>query len=156
MASARAVLRRSRDAARDDTYRFLCDYKLSQIRWYAGTTAEVGGRLVRLECRDDGSLRFTVASAAGGELPLEAPSGRSFFVTSALGSGETELLCGPLDIRVRARYRPSADVDRAGTLLSLDLAGEAAARRVSSPMMIALDASPGSPTGTPSAAPIRR
>jgi tetratricopeptide (TPR) repeat protein len=128
VASARAILRRSRDAARDDTYRFLCDYKLSQIRWYAGTTAEVSGRLVRLECRDDGSLRFTVASAAGGELPLEAPSGRSFFVTSESGSGETELACGPLDIPVRARYRPSADVDRAGTLLTLELSGETGPR----------------------------
>jgi tetratricopeptide (TPR) repeat protein len=123
--SARAALRRSRDAARDDAYRFLCNYHLSQLREYARATAEVRGRLVRLECRGDGSLRFTVATAGGGELPLEALSSRSVFVTTGSGSDELELVCGAQDLPIRARYRPPVDIDRAGTLLTLEPSGEA-------------------------------
>jgi tetratricopeptide (TPR) repeat protein len=126
--SAHAVLRRSREAARDDAYRFLCDHQLSQLREYARGTAEVRGRLVRLECRGDGSLRFTLATADGGELPLEASSSRSVFVTSRSGLDEIELVCGPQSVPIRARYLPPADADHAGTLLNLEPSGEAGRR----------------------------
>ncbi len=122
--AARRVLRRTRDAARDDTYRFLVDHRLAQVREYVAATAEVSGRLVRLDCRDDGSLRFTMAPAAGGELALEAPSSRSFFVSGRAGSSQAELACGRLDIPARARYWPFLERGRPGTLISLEL-GEA-------------------------------
>jgi tetratricopeptide (TPR) repeat protein len=119
--AARRVLRRTRDAAGDETYRFLVDHKLSQVREYVAATAETSGRLVRLECRDDGSLRFTLAPAGGGELTLEAPSLRSLFVSGRSGSNQAELACGRLDIPARARYWPSPERGRPGTLISLDL-----------------------------------
>jgi tetratricopeptide (TPR) repeat protein len=124
--AARRVLRRTRDAARDDTYRFLVDHRLTQVTEYVAATAEVSGRLVRLDCRDDGSLRFTMAPAAGGELALEAPSSRSFFLGDRSGSSQAELVCGRLDLCARARYWPSVERGRAGTLISLELSGEAA------------------------------
>jgi len=119
--AARRVLRRTRDAARDETYRFLVDRRLAQVREYAAATAEVSGRLVRLDCRDDGSLRFTIARAKGGELALEAPSRRSLFVGGRSRSSQAELTCGRLDVPARARYWPSAEPGRAGTLISLEL-----------------------------------
>jgi tetratricopeptide (TPR) repeat protein len=123
--AARRVLRRTRDAVRDETYRFLVDHRLSQVREYIAATAEASGRLVRLDCRHDGSLRFTIAPAGGGELALEAPSSRSFFVSGRSGSDQAELACGRLDIPARARYEPPVALGGAGTLISLDLSGEA-------------------------------
>ncbi len=123
--AARRVLRRTRDAARDDTYRFLVDHKLSQVSEYVAATAEASGRLVRLECRDDGSLRFTIAPAGGGGLTLEAPSIRSLFVSGRSGSNHAELTCGRLDLPAHVRYWPSLEPGRPGTLISLDLAGGA-------------------------------
>lgn len=118
---ARAVLRRSRDAARDGTYRFLCDRRLADLRGYAGATAEALGRLVRVDCRRDGSLLFTV-STGGGELPLEAASPRDVFVGGSSGPEEyVDFACGAQDVPVRARYRPSEAGGRAGSLLTLDL-----------------------------------
>lgn len=118
--AARRVLRRSRDAAREETYRFLCDRSLSQIGRYAAETAEARGRLVRVDCQRDGSLRFTVATDRG-RLPLEAASRRAFFAGGGEGD-ELELLCGPQDLAVRARYQPASQLGRPGVLLSLDLA----------------------------------
>jgi tetratricopeptide (TPR) repeat protein len=123
--AARRVLRRTRDAARDDTYRFLVDHRLSQVREYDAATAEASGRLVRLDCRRDGSLRFTIAPAGGGELTIEAPTSRSFFVNGRSGAGQAELTCGRLDIPARVRYWPPDAPGGAGALISLDLSGKA-------------------------------
>jgi tetratricopeptide (TPR) repeat protein len=123
--AARRVLRRARDAARDETYRFLLDHQLSNVREYVAATAEASGRLVRLECRDDGSLRFTIAPAGGGEIALEAPSTRSIFVSSGSGSKQAELSCGRVDVPALVRYWPSLDPGRPGTLISIDLRGGA-------------------------------
>jgi tetratricopeptide (TPR) repeat protein len=123
--AARRVLRRTREAARDETYLFLVDHRLSQVHEYVAATAEASGRLVRLDCRHDGSLRFTIAPAGGGELTLEAPSGRSFFVSGQSGTGQAELTCGRLDIPARVRYWPPVAPGSAGTLISLDLSGRA-------------------------------
>jgi tetratricopeptide (TPR) repeat protein len=123
--AARRVLRRARDAARDETYRFLVDHQLSQVREYVAATTEAAGRLVRLECRADGSLRFTIAEGAGRRLVLEAPSTRSFFVSGGSGSKQAELTCGRLDVPARARYWPSLEPGHGGILISLELSGDA-------------------------------
>jgi tetratricopeptide (TPR) repeat protein len=115
--AARLVLRRSRDAARDGTYRFLCDRQLSQLGAYARATASAHGRLQRLECRRDGSLVLTLATDAG-PLRLEAGSRRSFFVAG--GEDELDLKCGRQDLPVRVRYSPPAAPGMAGELLTLD------------------------------------
>ena len=115
--TARLVLRRSRDAARSETYRFLCDRQLSQLGAYARATASAHGRLQRLECRRDGSLVFTLATDAG-PLRLEAMSRRSFFVGG--GEDELDLKCGRQDLPVRVRYGLPAAPGLAGELLALD------------------------------------
>jgi tetratricopeptide (TPR) repeat protein len=124
---ARAVLRRSRDAARDSSYRFLCERRLAQLGEYASGTKEAVGRLVKLDCRPDGSLLFTIATSME-RLALEASSPRSFFLTG--DSAERELVCGVQDEPVRARYLPSGEAGRPGVLLSL---GTGAGRESVSP-----------------------
>jgi tetratricopeptide (TPR) repeat protein len=107
LAAAAGVLSRARDAARDPAYRYLCQYKLSELGEYAAATAEARGRLVDLQCRPDGSLRFLVAT--GPEvLRLEAASTRSFLVYSAEQDGsEAEVRCGPQDRAIVVRYNRS-------------------------------------------------
>lgn len=113
LAAAQRVLRRARDAARDPAYRFLCEHLLAQLGGFAAGTLEVRGRLVNLECRPDGSLRFSVATPAG-VLWLEAASSRSFLLYGEeAASGERELVCGLQDRPLVVRYRPS-ESDAAG------------------------------------------
>jgi Tfp pilus assembly protein PilF len=121
--AARATLFRGREAARDPAYRFLCNHLLSQVEGYAAATAEARGRLVHLECRPDGSLRFTLAVGAE-TLELEAPSPRSIFVRGLDGDRERELTCGPQDLPLRVRYLPGQEPGRGGTLLTLDVLEE--------------------------------
>ncbi len=101
-------------------YRFLCNHLLSQVEGYAAATAEARGRLVHLECRPDGSLRFTLAVGAG-TLDLEAPSPRSVFVRGPDGDPERELTCGAQDLPLRVRYLPWRGPGRGGTLLTVDV-----------------------------------
>lgn len=109
LAAARRVLFRARDAARDPAHRFLCQHLLDQLGGYVAATAEVRGRLRHLDCRADGSLRFTVHAPAG-ILRLEAPTARSFLVYGeGEASGERELTCGPQDRALVVRYQRSAD-----------------------------------------------
>jgi thioredoxin-like negative regulator of GroEL len=118
--AARAVLLRARDAARDPAYRFLCEHLLSKVEGYAAATVEARGHLVRLECRPDGSLRFTLAVGAG-SLVLEASSPTSVFVRGPDGKRERDLTCGSQDVPLAVRYLPSREPGGAGTLLTLDV-----------------------------------
>jgi tetratricopeptide (TPR) repeat protein len=109
LAAARRVLVRARDAARDPAYRFLCDHLLAGLEGFAAATAEVSGDLVYLECRPDGSLRFTI-SADPATLKLDAASTRSFFVHGEDETGaERELVCGQQDRPLVVRYRRGGD-----------------------------------------------
>jgi hypothetical protein len=118
LAATRAVLRRGREAARDPAYRFLCDHLLSQVEGWVAVTGEARGRLVALDCRADGSLRFTLAVGRG-TLVLEAPSARGFFVDGPDDLRELELVCGRQDLPVRVRYLPASESASGGTLLTL-------------------------------------
>jgi Tfp pilus assembly protein PilF len=134
LAAARGVLARARDTARDPAYRFLCEHQMAQIAEYEATTVEVRGRLVDLRCRPEGSLRFTV-DAPTGLLWLEASSPRSFLLYGEEGTSDdgSELICGPQDRPVVARYLPSGSEERGvqGSLLWLSFPGslEAGAAR---------------------------
>ncbi len=124
IAAARTALLRGREAARDAAYRFLCDHLLSQVEGYAAATAEARGRLVRLDCRPDGSLQFTLAVGAR-TLVLQAPSPKSIFVRGPDGDRERELTCGRQDVPLSVRYLPSAEPARGGTLLTVDFLEDA-------------------------------
>ena len=119
MTAARDVLVRARDATRDAGYRFVCDYRLGQFQGYTSTTSEARGRLVDLECRRDGSLRFSIVVGSG-RLPLAAASRRSVFVRGPADSEELQLTCGAQDLPVRVRFVPATELGRDGTLLTLD------------------------------------
>ncbi len=119
IAAARTALLRGREAARDPAYRFLCGHLLSQVESYAAITAEARGRLVRLDCRPDGSLQFTLAVDAR-TLVLHAPSPTSIFVRGPDGDRVRDLTCGRQDVPLSVRYLPAADPARGGTLLTLD------------------------------------
>ena len=107
LAAAQRILRRAREAASEPAYRFLCEYQLEQIADYQAATVEVRGRLLHLECRADGSLRFTV-DAPPTPFLLEAASSRSFLVYGdGEASGESELVCGLQDRPLVVRYRRS-------------------------------------------------
>jgi Tfp pilus assembly protein PilF len=121
--AARATLLRGRETARDPAYRFLCGHLLSEVEGYAAATAEARGRLVHLECRPDGSLRFTLAVGAG-TLALEAASPRSMFIRGRDGDRELELTCGSQDLALRVRYLPGQEPVRGGTLLTIDVLEE--------------------------------
>jgi tetratricopeptide (TPR) repeat protein len=129
LAAARDVLERGRAAARDPSYRHLCEHLLARLESFETQTAEVEGLLTHLACRPDGSLGFTIV-ADPTSVELEAPSTQSFFVYTAEGAArEHELLCGAQELPVVARYMPSggsgARVD--GTLLWISM-GEGSAR----------------------------
>jgi len=122
MTAARDVLVRARDATRDAGYRFVCDYRLRQFQGYTANTSEARGRLVDLECRRDGSLRFSIATGSG-RLPLAAASRQSLFVRGPADSEELQLTCGAQDLPVRVRFLPSREPGQDGTLLTLDAVG---------------------------------
>lgn len=123
IAAARSALLRGRDAARDPAYRFLCDHLLSQVETYVAATAEARGRLVHLECRPEGSLRFTLAVEAG-TLVLDAASPTSIFVRGPDGDRQQELTCGRQDVPLSVRYLRSPGPGQGGTLLTLELLGD--------------------------------
>jgi tetratricopeptide (TPR) repeat protein len=103
--SARRVLERAREATGEPAYRFLFDHLLARLGDFEAATQEVRGRLVKLECPSDGSLRFTVEAGAA-TLQLEAASTRSFFIRGASDdTGERQLVCGALDLPLTVRYR---------------------------------------------------
>lgn len=107
LSAAQRVLRRAREAATDPAYRFLCEHQLDEIAEYQAATVEVRGRLLHVECRADGSLRFTV-DAPPAPLLLEAASTRSFFVYGEGGaSAESQLVCGLQDRPLVVRYHRS-------------------------------------------------
>jgi len=125
LASAERVLRRAREATTEPAYRFLCDRELAEIADFQAATVEVRGRLIHLECRPDGGLRFTV-DAPGAVLLLEAASSRSFLVYGANeAGGESELVCGlqdrPLVVRYERLEPPQSGVE--GRVLWLSLPG---------------------------------
>jgi hypothetical protein len=133
LAAAEAVLRRAREAAREPAYRFLCERELDELAAYQAATAEVRGRLIHVECRPDGSLRFTV-DAPPSVLLLEAASSRAFLVYGAgeSGAGGAELVCGlqdrPLVVRYERLDPPKGSVT--GRVVWLSVPGpDAAARR---------------------------
>jgi len=121
LAAARRVLKRAREAARTPAYRFLCDHLLARLDGLAAATVEVRGRLVHLDCRPDGSLRFIVA-AKPVVLRLEATSSRSFLVGSD-GQMEQRLTCGSQEAPLTIRYEPASghDPEIDGTVLWLAL-----------------------------------
>jgi Tfp pilus assembly protein PilF len=107
LSAAERVLRRAREAASEPAYRFLCDRELGEIAEFQAATVELRGRLIHLECRPDGSLRFTV-DAPPAPVLLEADSSRSFLVYGSAdtggASGESELVCGLQDRPIVVRY----------------------------------------------------
>lgn len=117
--SARRVLERARDATHDPTNRYLADRQLARLETFSVATAEVRGDLVHVDCRPDGSLRFTVV-ADPRTVKLEAESTRSFLVHGE-EEEQAELLCGPQDRSVAVRYTPgaSANPDLDGVVLWL-------------------------------------
>ena len=119
IATARRVLERTHDAARDSTGRYLARHQLARLEGFSVVTAEVRGDLVFVACRADGSLRFTVV-ADPRTVRLEAASPRSFLVHGADGP-QTELLCGEQDRAVVVRYDPGggSDPEVNGTLMWL-------------------------------------
>jgi Tfp pilus assembly protein PilF len=140
LAAAERVLRRAREAATEPAYRFLCDRELAEIAEYRSATAEVHGRLIHLECRSDGSLRFTV-DAPHALLLLEAASARSFLVYGAgEASGESELVCGlqdrPLVVRYQRLDAPEGSVQGRVLWLSLPVPGGAPRRRAGTPPLV--------------------
>jgi Flp pilus assembly protein TadD len=126
LAGAEAVLRRAREAAREPAYRFLCDRELQELAAYQAATAEVRGRLIHVECRPDGGLRFTV-DAPPSVLLLEAESSRAFMVYGAGEAGGAELVCGlqdrPLVVRYERMEPPRGGVQ--GRVVWLSLPDEA-------------------------------
>jgi tetratricopeptide (TPR) repeat protein len=129
LAAARKVLVRARAAAREPSYRFLCEHLLAQLEGFEARTAEVEGLLTFLACRPDGSLAFTIV-ADPASVELEAPSAQSFFVHNAGGAAhEREFICGAQELPVVVRYQPTpggaSSVD--GKLLWLSL-GEKSGR----------------------------
>jgi tetratricopeptide (TPR) repeat protein len=127
--AAEDVLRRARDAAREPAYRFLCERALADLAAYEAATAEVRGRLIHVECRPDGGLRFTV-DAPPSVLLLEAASSRAFMVYEAGEAGGAELVCGlqdrPLVVRYERVEPPVDGVDGRVVWLSLPGPGEGA------------------------------
>jgi tetratricopeptide (TPR) repeat protein len=127
LASAADVLRRAREAAREPAYRFLCDRELRELAAYQAATAEVRGRLIHVECRPDGGLRFTV-DAPPSVLLLEAASTRAFLVEGAGEPGAAELVCGlqdrPLVVRYEKLEPPERGVQGRVVWLSLPAAEE--------------------------------
>ncbi len=119
--AARRVLTRAREAARTPAYRFLWDHLLARLEGLAAATVEVRGRLVHLDCRSDGSLRFVVA-AKPEILRLAAASSRSFLV-GADGQARQRLTCGSQEAPLTIRYRPGEghDPEVDGTVLWLAL-----------------------------------
>jgi tetratricopeptide (TPR) repeat protein len=121
-AAARAVLRRARLLARDDTHRFLSDHYLARLERITAGTVEVKGTLVGLECPSGGALRFVVAGPAR-PLRLEAPSANGVFLYAGDGRQvERTFTCGPQREGVRAWYRPAEGGGAGaadGTLISL-------------------------------------
>ena len=89
---------------------------------FTAGTAEVKGKLLELDCRPRGVLRFVVAGG-GTRLRLEAPSATGVFLYRRDGSPmETMFTCGPQREPVTARYRPAPDPPSDGpdgTLMSL-------------------------------------
>ena len=89
---------------------------------FTAGTAEVKGKLLALDCRPRGVLRFVVAGD-GKPLRLEAPSATGVFLYRKDGSEmETTFTCGAQGEPVTARYRPAADRSPDGpdgTLMSL-------------------------------------
>lgn len=105
--SARRILERGRDAARDDAARYLCAHLLARLEGFSAATVEVRGDLVYLDCRDDGSLRFSI-SADPRSVKLEAASTRSFVVHgTADPDRQVEFLCGHQDRPITVRYDPA-------------------------------------------------
>jgi hypothetical protein len=129
--AAAAVLVRARDAARDDTQRFLAEHLLRRLGEATQGTLEAKGRLLALDCRPGGALDFVVEAAAGAitggvelvmrggrprapspsrRLRLRAASPNAVLLQD--GSGDLlqrELVCGPQQGTVRVRYRPLTD-----------------------------------------------
>lgn len=135
LAGAEGVLRRAREAAREPAYRFLCERALDDLAAYQAATAEVRGRLIHVECRPDGRLRFTV-DAPPAVLLLEAASSRAFLVYGAGEAGGAELVCGlqdrPLVVRYERLDPPEGGVQGRVVWLSLPGPDEAAGRAASS------------------------
>jgi len=131
LASAADVLRRAREAAREPAYRFLCDRELRELADYQAATAEVRGRLIHVECRPDGGLRFTV-DAPPSVLLLEAAAANAFMVYGAGEPGGAELLCGlqdrPLVVRYEKLEPPEHGVQGRVVWLSLPPPDERAGR----------------------------
>jgi len=112
LASAKRVLRRASESTAEPAYRFLCDRELAAIAEFEAATVEVHGRLIHLECRPDGGLRFTV-DAPPAVLLLEADSPRSFLVYgSSEAEGEPQLVCGLQDRPLVVRYQKLAPPER--------------------------------------------
>jgi thioredoxin-like negative regulator of GroEL len=122
--AAESVLRRAREAAHEPAYRFLCERALADLAAYEAATAEVHGRLIHVECRPDGGLRFTV-DAPPSVLLLEAASTRAFMVYGAGEAGGAELVCGLQDRPLLVRYeRVEPPVGRVnGRVIWLSLPG---------------------------------
>jgi tetratricopeptide (TPR) repeat protein len=125
-AAARTALIRTRTLARDEAHRFLSDHLLARLDRATAGTAEVKGRLVSLDCRPGGVLRFVIEggpAAAGGPLRLEASSADGIFLYGPDGvQVERTLFCGSQGILVTARYRPRGPGpahEPDGTLISL-------------------------------------
>ena len=121
--AARRVLRRGRDAAWDPAIRYLCGHLLARLERFSAATVEVRGDLIYLDCRADGSLRFTVA-ADPATVKLEASSTRSFFVHgTSEADPQAEFLCGYQDRPIVVRFDPGGSTDPAvnGSVLWLAL-----------------------------------
>ena len=122
LTAARAALLRTGALARDDVNRFLSQHLLSRLEMFTAGTSEVKGKLLALDCRPRGVLRFVVAGG-GKPLRLEAPSATGVFLYRKDGSEmETTFTCGAQGEPVTARYRPAADRSPDGpdgTLMSL-------------------------------------
>jgi len=126
-AAAAAVLRRARDTARDETYRFLAEHMLGRLGQATANTIEASGRWRALECLPGGALDFLVdadpASLVGGlgvvmrgrgrraapgplALRLRAPTPGAVLLQDAEGNLlQPQLTCGPQSSAVRVRYR---------------------------------------------------
>lgn len=143
--AARAILVRARDAARDDTHRFLAEHLLRRLGELTAGTLEATGRLVALECRPGGALDFLVdaapASISGGldlvmrgraasrpaaprRLRLRAATPSSVLLQDESGDVlQRELVCGGQRGQVRVRYRPVADSGADGVVITMRFLG---------------------------------
>jgi tetratricopeptide (TPR) repeat protein len=120
-ARASRALLRARLVAREEHVRFVCDHLLGRLHPLAGTTVEVDGELVGLECQAGGSLAFLVRHERR-RLRLQAVSPVSVLLLD--GDGEPHqrtLTCGAQSAPVQARYRlgPGGVGGPDGTLLAL-------------------------------------